>query len=137
MPRQDIIREVILEKQPTKEFVKVDEVAALAVFLAGDAAHLWPPFAGHGMNTGIEDGVAITWMLAAVLQGWAPPALLDAYEAERHNVGEKVSRAAEGLAARQGAIWKSIDDVSLLDEDSEAGEQLRKRVRDELVMTIP
>jgi 3-hydroxybutyrate dehydrogenase len=38
MPRDDVIREVILEKQPTKEFVKIEEVAALAVFLAGDAA---------------------------------------------------------------------------------------------------
>lgn len=38
MPRDDVIRNVILERQPTKEFVKIEEVAALAVFLAGDAA---------------------------------------------------------------------------------------------------
>jgi len=38
MPRDDVIRKVILEKQPTKEFVKIEEVAALAIFLAGDAA---------------------------------------------------------------------------------------------------
>ena len=38
MPREDVIRKVILERQPTKEFVKIDEVAALAVFLAGNAA---------------------------------------------------------------------------------------------------
>jgi 3-hydroxybutyrate dehydrogenase len=38
MPRDDFIRKVILERQPTKEFVKIEEVAALAVFLAGDAA---------------------------------------------------------------------------------------------------
>jgi 3-hydroxybutyrate dehydrogenase len=38
MPRDDVIRKVILERQPTKEFVKIDEVAALAVFLACDAA---------------------------------------------------------------------------------------------------
>ncbi len=36
--REDAIRNVILERQPTKEFVKIDEVAALTVFLAGDAA---------------------------------------------------------------------------------------------------
>ncbi|HEX4985531.1 MAG TPA: 3-hydroxybutyrate dehydrogenase [Burkholderiales bacterium] len=36
--REDAIRNVILERQPSKEFVKVDEVAALTVFLAGDAA---------------------------------------------------------------------------------------------------
>ena len=38
MPREDVISKVILERQPSKEFVKVEEVAALAVFLAGDAA---------------------------------------------------------------------------------------------------
>ena len=38
MPREDVISKVILAKQPTKEFVKIEEVAALAVFLAGDAA---------------------------------------------------------------------------------------------------
>jgi 3-hydroxybutyrate dehydrogenase len=38
MPRDDVIRKVILERQPTKKFVKIEEVAALAVFLASDAA---------------------------------------------------------------------------------------------------
>jgi 3-hydroxybutyrate dehydrogenase len=38
MPREDVIRKVILERQPTKEFVKIEQVAALAVFLAGNAA---------------------------------------------------------------------------------------------------
>ncbi len=37
-PRDDVIRKIILERQPTKTFVKIEEVAALAVFLAGDAA---------------------------------------------------------------------------------------------------
>lgn len=104
------------------------------VFIAGDAAHIWPPFAGHGMNTGIEDGIALTWMLAAVLQGWAPPALLDAYQAERHNVGEKVSHAAAGLVMGQMGIWQTIEDVTQLGEEGEAGAALRKRVRDQLVM---
>ena len=105
------------------------------VFLAGAAAHIWPPYAGHGMNTGIEDGIALTWMLAAVIKGWAPPSLLDAYQAERHNVGEKVSRAAEGLAASQVGIWKSIECVGQLAEPGNAGDALRKRIRDALVMT--
>ena len=38
LPADDVIRKVILERQPTKKFVKIEEVAALAVFLAGDAA---------------------------------------------------------------------------------------------------
>ena len=36
--REAAINDVILERQPSKEFVKVDEIAALAVFLAGDDA---------------------------------------------------------------------------------------------------
>ncbi len=50
-------------------------------FIAGDAAHLWMPYAGYGMNAGIADAMDLSWMLAAVLKGWAPEALLDAYEA--------------------------------------------------------
>ena len=38
LPRDEVIRKVILERQPTKQFVKIEEVAALAVFLASDAA---------------------------------------------------------------------------------------------------
>ena len=36
--REDAINNVILERQPSKEFVKIEEIAALAVFLAGDDA---------------------------------------------------------------------------------------------------
>ncbi len=38
LPREEVIKKVILERQPTKQFVKIEEVAALAVFLASDAA---------------------------------------------------------------------------------------------------
>ncbi|WP_430397781.1 3-hydroxybutyrate dehydrogenase [Ferrovibrio sp.] len=38
MPRDRVIREVILAAQPNKRFVEVEEVAALAVFLCGEAA---------------------------------------------------------------------------------------------------
>jgi 3-hydroxybutyrate dehydrogenase len=38
IPREDVIRKVILERQPSREFVKTEEVAALALFLAGDGA---------------------------------------------------------------------------------------------------
>jgi len=42
------------------------------VFLAGDAAHRFPPAGGFGMNTGIQDAHNLAWKLAAVLQGAAP-----------------------------------------------------------------
>ena len=45
------------------------------VFLAGDAAHLWVPYAGYGMNAGIADALNLSWLLAACVQGWADEGL--------------------------------------------------------------
>jgi 3-(3-hydroxy-phenyl)propionate hydroxylase len=53
------------------------------VLLAGDAAHLTPPFAGQGLNSGIRDAANLAWKLAAVTQWDADAALLDSYEQER------------------------------------------------------
>lgn len=55
------------------------------VFLAGDAAHLTPPFAGQGMNTGLRDATNLAWKLAAVASGKLPEAVLDTYETERRD----------------------------------------------------
>jgi 2-polyprenyl-6-methoxyphenol hydroxylase-like FAD-dependent oxidoreductase len=71
------------------------------VFLAGDAAHIWVPFAGYGMNAGIADATNLSWKLAGVLNGWAPPAILCAYERERQPVTEQVSRYAMNTFAHQ------------------------------------
>ena len=64
------------------------------VFICGDAAHIWVPFAGYGMNAGIADAMNLSWMLAGVLQGWADPAILAAHEAERWPITEQVSHYA-------------------------------------------
>ena len=53
------------------------------VFLAGDAAHLSPPFAGQGMNSGIRDSHNLAWKLAAVVRGRIGQDVLKSYEAER------------------------------------------------------
>ncbi|MBY8862547.1 FAD-dependent monooxygenase [Nocardia sp. CA2R105] len=57
------------------------------IFLAGDAAHVMPPYAAAGANTGIHDVHNLAWKLAAVLRGAAGPGLLDTYHTERHPVG--------------------------------------------------
>ncbi|MEJ7930549.1 FAD-dependent oxidoreductase [Ramlibacter sp. AN1015] len=64
------------------------------VFICGDAAHLWIPMAGYGMNAGIADAMDLSWTLGAFLNGWAPEGVLRAYEAERLPITEQVSRFA-------------------------------------------
>ena len=53
------------------------------VFLAGDAAHLTPPFAGQGMNSGVRDAANLAWKLAAVVKGQLSNDLLSTYQQER------------------------------------------------------
>lgn len=66
-----------------------ERYGAARVFLAGDAAHLFTPTGGLGMNTGIDDAVNLAWKLAAVQRGWAGRHLLASYEAERRPVGAR------------------------------------------------
>ncbi len=82
-------------------------------FIAGDAAHIWVPYAGYGMNAGIADAMNLSWLLAAHLNGWAPSGILDAYEAERWPITSQVSRFAmshaEAEIRRRGAVPDEIE----------------------------
>jgi 2-polyprenyl-6-methoxyphenol hydroxylase-like FAD-dependent oxidoreductase len=60
------------------------------VLLAGDAAHVHPPWGGQGLNLGIQDAFNLGWKLAAEVRGWAPEGLLDSYHDERHPVAADV-----------------------------------------------
>lgn len=63
--------------------VNADRYRIGRFFVLGDAAHMMPPFAGQGLNSGIRDAANLTWKVAEVIQGKAPDSLLDSYEPER------------------------------------------------------
>ncbi|WP_420006299.1 bifunctional 3-(3-hydroxy-phenyl)propionate/3-hydroxycinnamic acid hydroxylase [Arenibacterium sp. LLYu02] len=70
------------------------------VFLAGDAAHLTPPFAGQGMNSGLRDAHNLAWKLAEAVRGGASKVFLDSYEIER----KPHAKAMIDLALRMGQV---------------------------------
>jgi resorcinol 4-hydroxylase (NADPH) len=51
--------------------------------LAGDAAHLMPPFLGEGFNSGVRDALAAAWRLDLILRGVTSESILDSYSPER------------------------------------------------------
>jgi 2-polyprenyl-6-methoxyphenol hydroxylase-like FAD-dependent oxidoreductase len=113
----------ILSDDPwTARMQLVDRLRSGRVFLAGDAAHLNPPFGGHGLNTGIGDAVDLGWKLAAVLQGWGGEELLASYEAERRPVQDRVIReASENMKTLSTDLT-----AASLEDDTEAGQRARR-----------
>ncbi|TCC57722.1 FAD-dependent oxidoreductase [Kribbella pittospori] len=69
------------------------------VLLVGDAAHVHFVIGGPGLNLGLQDAVNLGWKLAATIHGWAPPGLLDTYDAERRPVGDRVSMLSQAQLA--------------------------------------
>ncbi|TCT02047.1 FAD-dependent oxidoreductase [Aquabacter spiritensis] len=94
----------------------VDKMREGRVFVCGDAAHLWVPYAGYGMNAGLADAANLAWMLAAVVTGWGDEALLDAHARERHPITEQVSHYAmnhaEQMARQRGGVPENIEEES-------------------------
>jgi len=85
-----------------------DKLRDRRVFICGDAAHIWVPYAGYGMNAGIADAANLAWMLAAHLKGWAAEAILDAHEAERLPITEQVSRFAMDHAMKMAGQRRAV-----------------------------
>lgn len=74
----------ILQANPWfAHFVVAEKYREKSALLAGDSAHQFIPTGGYGMNSGIADAAALSWVLAARHHGWGGDRLLDAYDAER------------------------------------------------------
>ncbi len=87
------------------------------VLLAGDAAHLMPPFLGQGLCSGLRDAIALSWRLTTVLEGEAVETLLDSYGPERSaHVQEIIQQAVE-----VGRV------ICMLDPDEVAARDARMR----------
>ncbi len=78
------------------------------VFFAGDAAHWHSPWGGYGMNSGIQDANNLGWKLGLVLQGKAPEALLDTYEAERKPKAMMTVKSATYNSLHYQAIAEAV-----------------------------
>lgn len=92
-------------------------------FLAGDAVHLFTPTGGFGMNTGVDDVANLAWKLAARLQGWGGPRLLETYESERRPIAKRNTNASQQLARNVGAV--PVD--AALEERTPAGAEARRK----------
>ncbi len=96
------------------------------VFLAGDAAHLFVPTGGVGMNTGIGDAIDLGWKLDAVLKGWGGPGLLDSYEAERKPVAVRNSVISANNSDKIDMVMDETPPE--IDEESPRGAAARARL---------
>ncbi len=107
-----------------------DKLQEGRVFVAGDAAHLWVPYAGYGMNAGLADASNLAWHLAAQIESWASTHALTAYEIERHPITEQVSRFAMNHAHAMNKRRKEIPEN--LEEQSTEGAKARAKFGQDL-----
>jgi len=98
------------------------------VFLAGDAVHLVIPTGGLGMNSGVGDAIDLSWKLAATLQGWGGPALLDSYEFERRQIGDR-NVGASRYASLGRRKWRAQYRPNIRDDTREGAAARENLVR--------
>ena len=96
------------------------------VFICGDAAHVWMPLGGYGMNAGIADAANLAWKLAGTLKGWASPRILDTYSAERQPITDQASVLITDIARKVTAQRDGISGD--IERQDAVGDATRSRV---------
>ena len=99
------------------------------VFICGDAAHLWIPAAGYGMNAGIADAANLSWQIAGVLHGWASPEILKAYVSERQPITDQASHLITDVARRVMKQRREVPDE--VEASGPVGDAARARIGEE------
>lgn len=84
------VNKIVLASSFTDRSKQAAQYKKGRVLLAGDAAHIHPPFGAQGLNTGIGDAINLGWKLAATIKGYASPGLIDTYHQERFAEATKV-----------------------------------------------
>ncbi|UJR18309.1 hypothetical protein I4U23_005211 [Adineta vaga] len=106
IPDIEIDIKSILPWQPSVRIA--DKFQHGRIFLAGDAAHQMPPWAGQGANSGVADAHNLAWKIALVLKGHAGPGLLSTYDTERLPVGRTAAEVSASAADARGVISMKI-----------------------------
>lgn len=106
-----------------------DRFADGRVFLAGDSAHAHPPNGGLGMNTGLQNAFDVGWKLAAMIQGWGGPDLLESYDLERRPAS---ARAAEVSLSNYRRLVQGTKHADIL-APTPAGDAARRTIGARLV----
>ncbi len=114
----------ILQANPwTANFVVAQRYVKGRVVLAGDSAHQYIPTGGYGMNSGVADAAGLSWVLAALVQGWGGENLLDAYEKERRPTAWwhlEAARRHMGVRMAIGEVYAAAGDLEAPGAEAEA-----------------
>jgi hypothetical protein len=99
------------------------------VFLAGDAVHQHSPQGGFGMNTGLGDAVNLAWKLAATLDGWGGPGLLESYQPERLPIARQIVHQATIMQTET----VEGENSAVIADDTPEGEEARRVVGADII----
>ena len=99
-----------------------------------EAGHRNPPHGGLGMNSGLEDALAVSWRLSAILKGYGGPHLIPSYEAEqRPTMITRLERCNHHVCEHGPRYqWFAEQGPEILMAEDEKGNQLRKQIKDQL-----